>query len=134
MLEKVITWWRGLKWYYKYPATILVVLAAIAAVVAAICMLPYASLMPPRDRKRSQKQVQALDDLHRQQVDTKLEEQEADVAASEADTKKHDAVVAAHGEKLKEIENKAREDDVKIIDNAGMTVSEINEWRRRQGR
>lgn len=134
MLEKVIDWWRSLKWYYKYPAVILVALAAIVAVVVAICMVPYAGLMPSRDRKRSQKQVQALDDLHRAQVDDQLEEQEADVAASEAETKKHDASVVAHGEELKKIEAKAREDDVKIIDNAGMTVSEINEWRRRQGR
>lgn len=126
MLEKTVAWWKNLKWYFKYPAAIFVGVIVVLLVLGRVFAKSSQGL--------TAKQSGALDDLHQKQVNTTLKEQEAAVVASESDTASFDDAIAASKDTLKKIENKARADDADVVNNAGMTVEELNEWRKRQGR
>jgi septal ring factor EnvC (AmiA/AmiB activator) len=109
-------------------AAVLVVVVAILAIFGNMA----ARLMPAA--VLTGKQTQALDDLHKNQVDADLGRREEETKKLRKEIKKQDTVVEEHDEKLKQIEDSARKEDDRIVNEAGMSVEEINEWRRRQGR
>lgn len=126
MWEATKTWWDGLKWYYKWPALVLLVLVGVLAVfvkMASACSVGGGG----------QKQVRALDDLHEKQVDATLAEQEKHVEVSEAETVKHDAEVKEHVEELVAIEKEAVKLDNKLKSKEDLTIEELDALRRKHG-
>ena len=126
MWETTKTWWDGLKWYYKWPALVLLILVGVLAIFAKMT-----SACSVGDK--AQQQVQKLDDLHEKQVDTTLAEQEKRVEVSEAETVKYDAKVVEHVEELVAIEKEAVKLDNELEDNWAMTIEELDAWRKKHG-
>ncbi len=126
MWEATKTWWDGLKWYYKWPALVLLILVGVLAVFVKIASTCSAG-------GGGQKQVRALDDLHEKQVDATLVEQEKRVEVSEAETVKHDAELKERVDELIAIKKEAVKLDEELEGNWAMTIEELDAWRKKHG-
>lgn len=126
MFNKVLAWWKGLKWYWQ----IFGILAVIAVGAVAVCVFVGTG---GKHGIKTQKQLQALDDLHKKQVDATLKKQEAKVTALEKEIKKHDADVQAGVTELKAIGEQAVELDNSLTEKTKPSVADIDKWRDEHG-
>ncbi len=126
MFNRVLTWWKGLKWYWQ----ILGIFVVVAAGVLAVFMFVGTG---GKHGIKTQKQLQAFDDLHEKQVDETLKKQEAKVTALEKETKKHDADVQAGVTELKAIGEQAVELDNSLTEKTEPSVADIDKWRDEHG-
>lgn len=126
MFDRVLVWWKGLKWYWQILAGVLLALVFILAIVLWV-------LSGGKAGGLDLKQTRALDELRQKQTDAKLAEQEAAVEASKKETEQHLAEAVKKETEREKIEVDAAETDKKLADMGNPSVDELNEWRRKHG-
>ena len=128
MLDNVITWWKGLKWYWQILGAFAVVLVAILSIVIFIFSAGKAGGM-----SRTKKQREALDELHKQQVDDQVAEQEASATESLEEAKEHQTSAEEKEAELAKIEEETIGADKELADKKKPTIAEIDAWRKKHG-
>lgn len=128
MLDNVITWWKGLKWYWQILGAFAVALVAILSIIIFIFSAGKAGGM-----SRTKKQREALDELHKQQVDGQIAEQEAWAKDSLKKAKEHQTDAEEKEAELVNSEKETVKADKELADKEKPTIDEIDAWRKKHG-